>query len=136
MASDKFTIRIYTPAGLILTAEATAVRLTASDGEIGILPQHTRYVGLLGIGVLEYQSENGKANRLVASNGFCNFVNDGLLILADSVDLPEEVNSQTYDKERASLQKLLQTADSNADLDLTQQKLRRIEAIDQLLAVH
>ncbi len=88
MASEKINLKVYTPAGLVLEAGAASVTLQSSEGEIGILPHHTRYVGLLGVGTLEYIDPASSArHRLTVSKGFCNFVNENLVVLADSVEM-------------------------------------------------
>ena len=88
MASEKINLKVYTPAGLILETSAAAVTLPSSEGEIGILPHHTRYVGLLGVGTLEYlDPDSSVRHSFKVSNGFCNFVNENLVVLADSVEM-------------------------------------------------
>ena len=81
-----FKLKVLTPAGLVLEDRAASVKLQTVDGEIQILPQHARYVGLLGKGMLEYVSASGAATRsLNLQGGFCSFGVDGLQVLADSI---------------------------------------------------
>ena len=88
MDRDIFNLKIYTPSGLELEAEVKSVNLTTSVGEIGILPMHTRYVGVLGEGRLQYtESKSGETKNLIVSGGFCNFINENLLVLADRNDV-------------------------------------------------
>lgn len=135
MASDKINLKVYTPAGLVLDTQASSVTLPTSDGDIGILPHHVRYIGLLGTGILEYfELGSNTSNRLVVSNGFCNFVNETLVVLADSADLPADIDKASYAKERESLQKVLQTSSLfEPDAILASQKLQRIDAIERLI---
>jgi F0F1-type ATP synthase epsilon subunit len=50
----EFRLKIFTPAGLVLEDSAREVKLPTEAGEIGILPQHARYCGILGNGQMEY----------------------------------------------------------------------------------
>lgn len=135
MATDRINLKVYTPAGLVVDTQASYVTLPASDGDIGVLPHHARYIGLLGTGLLEYFEESGASRKMVISNGFCNFVNGTLVVLADSVDLPESVDRSRFAAERPNLEKTLQTSSLyEGETALAAQKLRRIEAIDRLLS--
>jgi F-type H+-transporting ATPase subunit epsilon len=81
-----FKLKVLTPAGLALEDRASSVKLQTVDGEIQILPQHARYVGLLGQGALEYVSASGAATQTMnLKGGFCSFGPDGLQVLADSI---------------------------------------------------
>ena len=85
MADAKFRLRVFTPAGLILDEETESVKLPAADGEIGVLPQHTKYSGLLGEGTLEFTSGAG-VRRITVSGGLTQFAHNTLTVLADKVE--------------------------------------------------
>jgi F-type H+-transporting ATPase subunit epsilon len=133
--AESFTLKVFTPAGLLLEATVASVTVCTSQGEVGILPQHVNYVALLGTGILQYSlASGGQSNKLVVAGGFCSFDHELLTILADAADLPDSVNRTSYGSERADLQKILQTGDSaDPKWSLAQQKLARIEALDQLV---
>lgn len=136
MLVDYFTLQIFTPAGLVLQEDVTSVYLQAVDGQIGFLPGHARYTGLLGTGVLECTVlETGKTHRMLVEGGFCNFADFNLVILGDAVLSPQEVDRPSYAADRASLLKTVQTCSSyEAEWKEARKKLTRIEAIDALLA--
>lgn len=136
MSAEYFTIKILTPAGLVLEERVREVKLPSSQGEIGILPHHVKYTGLLGVGILEYSAEGaGEKKRLVVCGGFCTFSNDTLTLLTDAVDLPENVDRSLYAKNRDDLRKLIQSEDTQtAQWLISKEKLSRIEALDTLLA--
>lgn len=138
MDSNSINLRVLTPSGLVLEERASSVTIPSSNGEIGVLPQHARYNGLLGTGILEFQpSAGGGAKRLVISQGFCNFNGDTLSILADYVALADQIDRSTYASERAVLEKTVAEGNAmEAEHTVAQEKLQRIEAIDRLLGVH
>lgn len=135
MADETITLRLLTPAGLVLEDKASSVTVPSSMGEIGLLPQHAKYSGLLGTGVLSYTQEGSTvAKRLVVSQGFCNFSGDTLTVLTDYVALADKVDKGNYAAERPTLEKI--TAAGNTQEQeylIAKEKLQRIEAIDQLL---
>ena len=133
--AESFSIKIFTPAGLLLEATVSSATIPTSQGEVGILPQHVRYAATLGTGILQYTLvSGGQSKKLVVSGGFCSFADDVLTVLADTVDLPESVDRASYANDRAGLNKVLQGGDSTDPQWLAaQQKLARIEALDQLV---
>jgi len=134
--SDTELIRIFTPAGLLLEEEVRSVRLPSAKGEIGILPGHARYTGLLGTGIMEYESvQSGKSISCVISGGFCNDSEDVLTILADSVDFPDTIDRENYANDREKLKGILDTINSSEPRwQDAQTRLSRIEALDELLS--
>lgn len=135
MASDSFLLKIVTPRGLDRQVEATAVTLPSARGEIGILPGHATYNGLLGIGIMAVTENSGVVSKLVVSGGFCTFGDGVMTVLADSVDTLETVDRQGYAKEREAL---LEEVKGGGDVDplwrLAQEKLARLDAIERLLS--
>lgn len=134
MSDKNFRLKIYTPQGLVLDAQTESVSIPGIDGEVGILPEHTRYVGVLGAGLVQYaEPGNSKPARLVISGGFASFEVDTLTILADSVDFDKDLASINVESEAAQLNARL--AELNAfdpDWGPTQQKIRRLEVIRTL----
>ncbi|RMG44110.1 MAG: ATP synthase F1 subunit epsilon [Candidatus Dadabacteria bacterium] len=134
--SESFRLKIVTPAGVALDETVSELKLVSAAGEIGILPGHARYLGLLGTGVCEFRSaEDGQGKRLVLSGGFCNFSGGTLTVLADSVDFPESVDRESYGKDRGELQKIIENGDTQTpDFQYALERLKRIEAIDSLIS--
>jgi len=90
MAADNFIIKIFTPQGQLAEDVSSGARLPASDGEIGVLPQHAKYVALLGTGILEYQTHPaGVLKKLAVCGGICTFQDDLLTVMADRAATPE-----------------------------------------------
>lgn len=135
MADATINLRVLTPAGLVLEDKASSVTVPSAMGEIGILPQHAKYSGLLGTGVLSYIEESSAtARKLVVSQGFCNFSGSTLTILTDYIALTDKVDRSTYGTERATLEKLTAAGNTtDQEYVIAKEKLARIEAIDRLL---
>jgi F-type H+-transporting ATPase subunit epsilon len=133
--AESFTLKVFTPAGMLLEATVSSVTVPTSQGEVGILPHHVNYVALLGTGILQYSlASGGQSSKLVVAGGFCSFDHELLTILADAADLPDSVDRAAYGTERAKLQKVLEGGDSSdPHWAIAQQKLARIEALDQLV---
>lgn len=87
MAED-FKLRVITPAGVALDDSTSTVTLPTVDGQIGVLPHHTRYTGIIGAGRLQYDKVGGGIGELEISGGFVSFADDTLTILADQALVP------------------------------------------------
>lgn len=131
-----FTVRVFTPVGLLFEGEASSVKLPLSDGEAGILVNHRQYTGLIGTGIMEFKdSLSGTVKRLVLDGGFCSYAANVLTVLADSAALPESIDRDSYASDREVLQKRLQDGHRDHPEQLVAySKLKRIEAIDRLIS--
>jgi F-type H+-transporting ATPase subunit epsilon len=135
--ANEFTLKIFEPAGLILEAKVAQVTLVTVDGEITVLPGHVEYVGVLGVGVLRYEGVTGQGRtqgKVVVTGGACNFANEVLTVLADTVDLPENVDRANLGKDKTQLEQLVATGSSlDPAWDRAQARLKRIEAVQALI---
>lgn len=134
MASESFSIRVLTPAGLLFEDRTEEVQLPGINGEIGVLSKHATYVGVLGTGILEFRSaETNTVRRCVISGGFCNVEGDILVILADSVDLPENVNMAKVGAERLEVENQLTAMNAyDSEWGFVDSRLKRLKAIEEL----
>ena len=134
MSTEKFNIRVYTPAGLALDSETVSVKVPTENGTIGILPNHVQYTGLLGTGILEFETPDGQVKQSVIMGGFCSHAADGLVILADSVDLPYTLDKDHYSDNRSNLKAKLETLSAyDPEWKATKEKLERIKSIDKMI---
>lgn len=131
--AEAIQLKVYTPAGEVLSEFVESVTLQNSEGEIGILPGHARYIGLLGTGVLRYLKSDGAGESLVASEGFCHVTENIVTVLADRVDLRSDDASANFSAEKAAVQRELQSAnlfDPQWEAKLVE--LKRLEALERL----
>jgi F-type H+-transporting ATPase subunit epsilon len=135
MSADVFNLKVFTPAGLVLEDKTSAVTLVSKNGEIGVLPQHIKYNGLLGTGVFQFApASGGQVKKLVVSEGFATFNDNELVILADYVMLAEDVDKASYAKSRVGLQSKVDTLSGfDPEWQMAREELSRIEAIDSLV---
>jgi F-type H+-transporting ATPase subunit epsilon len=78
-----FKVRVITPSGVFLETLADSVKLPSSDGEMGVLPLHTAYAGLIGDGTLQIDSDKG-VTSVAIKGGISRFESNTLTLLVDS----------------------------------------------------
>jgi F0F1-type ATP synthase epsilon subunit len=134
--SDTFKLKVVTPQGVVCEEEVLSVTLPGRQGQMQVLPKHIGYTGLLATGILEYLPvDNGSGSkRVVIGKGFCNFLEEGLMILADSVDTPEGLVVESYAGDKEQLSKAVREGNAyEAAWQEARNKLDRIEAIESML---
>lgn len=136
MADNTFHLKVFSGRGLELEAEVTSVTAPSAVGELGFLTNHCDYVGLLDVGIVQYQiAGETKAKKIVVTGGLCTFAKNTLNLLADSVDLPESVNLATYANDREIYEvKRATISQLDPEFDIVAKKLGRIDAIKQMVA--
>jgi F-type H+-transporting ATPase subunit epsilon len=81
---ESFQLRVVTPGGNALTCPVSSAVLPGIDGEIGILPGHCHYVGLLAAGALRYvQAGQSAVKEISIGEGSCEYKDNVLTVLAE-----------------------------------------------------
>jgi F-type H+-transporting ATPase subunit epsilon len=109
-----FKLTLLTPdKKIFVDHEIEDVRVPAFRGELDVLPGHAPLITTLSTGILRWRLK-GEADykTVVVSWGYCEIHPDGVDILADIVDLPEEINLEAdktiiQDNEKKLLNEML-----------------------------
>ncbi len=133
--AEQIQLRIFTPEGGLIDEVVTSATLPTAVGQVTVLPGHASYVGSLGTGILEYTSAStASTKRLVTTGGFASMTAGVLTILADSADTIDSIDQQKYGAERSQLKAAVDTGNTfDPEWGRAQQRLQRIEAIDDLI---
>ena len=112
MPADNFTIKIFTPNGLLLEDISNDVKIPTLEGQINVLPNHAKYVGVLSVGIVEYLSHPlRETHKIVVSDGLCSFEDDCVTILADEAVHKDDINLATLEEEERALASALANAE-------------------------
>jgi F0F1-type ATP synthase epsilon subunit len=136
MSDGTFTLKVFSGRGLEVDAQVRSVNVPSETGELGFLPNHCDYVGLLSTGLTEYvvDGETG-VKRCVVSGGLCTFADNVLTLLADSVDLPGAVEKAPVEENLEILKTQLETLSLfDPEWEVISQRLARAEAVKTLAA--
>ncbi len=87
-------VDLVSPEGVLWSGEADMViTRTIGGGDIAFLPDHTSFVGALGIGVLTIRPSSGGADEKVAVHGgFVEISNNMVTILSDVAELASQID--------------------------------------------
>lgn len=89
-------VELVSPEGVLWSGEADMViTRTIGGGDIAFLPDHTSFVGALGIGVLTIRPSSAGADEKVAVHGgFVEISNNHVTILSDVAELASQIDVQ------------------------------------------
>lgn len=109
---------------------------TASDGEIGIYPNHIPLICKLKPGVLRLQVPNEKYQLIYAvSGGFLEIQDNHATILADIVERTEKLDEERLIAEHEAALARIKHSDSSQTLDVAKAQAALDVAIAQLKAL-
>ncbi|MCP3987589.1 MAG: ATP synthase F1 subunit epsilon [Actinomycetia bacterium] len=91
MADNKIKVEILTPERPLAEEEATEVNFPATDGYMGILPDHTPLVAELGIGEV-VGVKDGQEQRFMVNGGFAQVAPDRVTLMANEAQASEDID--------------------------------------------
>ena len=101
--------------------EATMVLALTTDGEIGVLANHTPVLSVLLPSAVEITMPDGDRQHAVIDGGFISVANNRISVLAEHAQLADEVDLEAA---RRDLEKARSSAESPMDPDLLHAEAR------------
>jgi F-type H+-transporting ATPase subunit epsilon len=113
-----FTLTLVTPERKLLAGqEIEEVFVPAYLGEINVLPGHAPLMTILSTGVLRYRAKGEADIHYVAiSSGYCQVNPQGVKVLAETAERPEDIDVERAQNSLARAQERLRAADIGVDL--------------------
>lgn len=124
-----FYLEIISADRIFFQGDCEHLVITAIDGLLGILPGHEPLVTSLPTGELKYMVD-GVWKHAAISEGFIEVMPDRAVILADSCELPEEIDIKRAEEARQRAEEMLKQKQSIREYYETQAALNR--AINRL----
>jgi len=105
-------LEIVTPLGVIFDDDVKQVTLPGSEGEFGVLPEHSAILSMLDAGVVVINTKDGKDLSVAINGGYVKVEENRTLCLVDgAVALSDDDNLSKAIKEAKEL--LQKAGDSN-----------------------
>ena len=124
-----FQLEIIATDRIFFRGECEHLVITAIDGLLGIMAGHEPLVTVLPTGELKYMVD-GVWKYAAISEGFIQVMPDKAVILADSCELPEEIDIKRAEEARQRAEELMKQKQSIVEYYQTQAALNR--AMDRL----
>ena len=124
--SEIFSIKLVTPSKVFLEANASLVTVPATEGDIGFLANHVNFISSIRPGFISVNLESGDEKVIYISEGFAQFNDNSLLIIAVELIEKEDLNSDFVNQKIIDLQNMQDSNISNIKL---QSKIDSIKSL-------
>jgi F-type H+-transporting ATPase subunit epsilon len=108
-------LEIVTPERRAFTDEVDMVIVPGIEGQLGILPHHTRLISALGTGELRIK-QAGTEQIMLISGGFVEVRPDKVVIMADVAEHSDEIDEAKAVEARRAAEAELEQTNEPADL--------------------
>ena len=90
--ADKVAFQLVAPERLLTSAEVDLVVVPGSEGDFGVLPQHSLFMSVLRPGVIETYEGGQVSGRIFVGGGFAEVNARGCTVLAEEALPVEEID--------------------------------------------
>jgi F-type H+-transporting ATPase subunit epsilon len=102
----KIRLEIVTPERLLLSEDVDEVTIPGSEGYLGVLPGHLPLLTTIGVGILSYR-QGGEKHNFAVNGGFAEVLGDRVILLAQTVEKPHEIDVARAQVAKQKAEKLL-----------------------------
>ena len=113
--NNLFKLKIITPDRMFYEGEASMVEFNTTEGEIGILKKHVPTTVIISPGILTITEEEGQKEAALHA-GFAEILQDEVVILAEIVEWPEEIDEDRAEKARERAEERLRNKAPEVDV--------------------
>lgn len=125
-----FTLEIVTPSRTAFNGQVTSVTLPGSLGTFQVLVNHAPILSTLEVGSILVVEESGKTLKFATGGGTVEMLQNKMLLLADSLELPEEIDRSRAEKSADRARKRL--AEKKAEVDVTRAEASLNRALNRI----
>jgi F-type H+-transporting ATPase subunit epsilon len=108
-------LEIVSPERRAYTDEVDMVVVPGIDGQLGILPHHTRLISVLGVGELRIK-KGGTEQSMLISGGFVEVRPDKVIVMADLAEHSDEIDEARAAEARKAAEAELEEAKDPVDI--------------------
>ena len=120
-----FSLKVTTPEKIFFDGEASQIIVRTTEGDIGILANHTSLVADLPSGPLRIRQEDGSWKIAAVSTGLLKVGGNKVSILANAVEWADEIDIEWAKRSEEDARNRLAQKTSKQELDLAELKLQR-----------
>jgi F-type H+-transporting ATPase subunit epsilon len=124
VAGGTIQLEVITPERVVLREEVEALVVPATEGYLGILPNHLPIITGLVPGVVRYR-KGGRTARMAVSGGFMEVAQNRAVILADAAERAEEIDVARAQRAKERALRRLRERPPGLDVLRAEMALRR-----------
>jgi F-type H+-transporting ATPase subunit epsilon len=108
-------LEIVSPERRVFEDDVDMVVVPGRNGQLGILPHHTRLISSLGVGELRIKKDGGEQSMLI-SGGFVEVRPDKVIVMADLAEHSDEIDEARAAEARKRAEAELEQAKDPVDI--------------------
>ena len=120
-----FSLSIVTPEKVFFDGETAQIIVRTTEGDIGVLANHTSLVSDLPSGPLKVKMENGSWRTAAISTGLLKVGGNKVSILANAVEWADEIDLDWAKRSEEDARRRLKEKQDEQELNLAELKLKR-----------
>lgn len=122
--ADTFVLKIVASDRVFYEGPCEMLVFPAIDGSRGVLPQHESMITALAIGELKFLVD-GEWKHAAVSDGFVDIAQNSVVLLADSVELPDEIDIKRAEEAKQRAEERIRQKNSMKEYYRSQLALAR-----------
>lgn len=130
-----FNVKVVTYQEKVLEQEADFLLVRTTEGDMGVLPNHSPFVAELAIGEMMIRL-NGTEKSYFVSGGFLEISNNNVTILADEAMASELIDLERARKEAEEAKAKLEKLKEDKDILMTEKNLNAALTKVRLSLIH
>ncbi|HQR25819.1 MAG TPA: F0F1 ATP synthase subunit epsilon [Nocardioides sp.] len=123
MSDQLLQVEVVSADALIWSGQATMVIARTTEGDVGILPEHSPLLSILVDGVVDVRTAEGESWVAAVSTGFLSVANNRVSVLAEVAEASHDID---LEKARADLERARTSGEYNDEE--AEEAVRRAEA--------
>mgnify|MGYP003639618100 CR=1 FL=1 len=131
--ADKLHFDLVSPERRLFAGDVDMVVVPGEEGDFGVLPKHAPFMSVIRSGAI-IVTVDGVSERTFIHGGFAEVTPDGLTILAEEAIPVSEIDVAALEQDLKNAQEDLGVAKSEADIELAQDRMTRLEAMRTAVA--
>ena len=122
--NNLFSLRIITPDRVFYEGEVSMVEFNTIEGEIGVLKKHVPTTVIISPGILTITEAEGTREAALHA-GFAEILQDEVVILAEIIEWPAEIDTERAQRARARAEERLRSKTPETDILRAETALQR-----------
>ena len=126
--ADTLLLEVATPERLMLEEQVAEAEVPASDGALGILPEHAPLLAELGTGELSYTAPGSPRRHMAVSDGWVEVLPDRIRVLALRAEFGDEIDTARAQAALKRAEERLASPKENLDTARALNAMKRAQA--------
>jgi F-type H+-transporting ATPase subunit epsilon len=97
--AELFQFELVSPERQLLSEQVAEVVVPSTEGEFGVLKNHSPFMATIKPGILKVRDEGGTWDEYFVRGGFADVASGGLTVLAEQAVLVKDISSEELDQQ-------------------------------------